>query len=91
MFGKSGSGKQKMRLVENGEIVTDDKLNAQNFNEFFIDAVSSLAIEENRALLDDADEISNPVKRAIAKSEYYQYQKECPDINQIFLQRGRYH
>ena len=46
---------------------TDDQINAENFNAFFIDAVSSLAIEENRALLDDADEILDPVQRAVKK------------------------
>ena len=66
MFGNSGIGHQKITLVENGEVVTDDKLNAECFNEFFIDAVSSLAIEENRALLDDVD-ITDPVKRAVIK------------------------
>ena len=66
MLSNSGIGHQKITLIENGEVVTDDKLNAESFNEFFIDAVSSLAIEENRALLDDAD-VSDPVKRAIMK------------------------
>ena len=67
MFSGSGFGSKKITLVENGEVVTDDKLNAESFNGFFIDAVSSLAIEENRALLDEIDEISDPVKRAINK------------------------
>ena len=53
MLSNSGAGHQKINLIENGEVVTDDKVNAESFNEFFIDAVSSLAIEENRALLDD--------------------------------------
>ena len=64
MFSNSGVGHQKITLLENGEVVTDDKLNAEAFNGFFIDAVSSLAIEENRALLDDAD-VSDPVKRLL--------------------------
>ena len=38
---------------------------------FFIDAVSSLAIEENRALLDDADDLSDPVRRAIKKFSHH--------------------
>ena len=67
MFSKSSSTHNKITLVDNGEVVADDKLNAQSFNEFFIDAVSSLAIEENRALLDDVDEIMDPVKRAVKK------------------------
>ena len=38
---------------------------------FFIDAVSSLAIEENRALLDRMDDISDPVKKAIKKFSHH--------------------
>ena len=57
----------KITLVENGEVVTDDKLNAESFNGFFIDAVSSLAIEESRALLDDVDEDMDPMRRAVKK------------------------
>ena len=67
MLSNSGSGKSKITLVENGEVVADDKINAESFNEFFIDAVSSLAIEENRALLDDVDKGLDPVQGAIKK------------------------
>ena len=67
MFSNSGSGRNKITLIENGEVVSDDKINAESFNEFFIDAVSSLAIEENQAILDDADEVLDPVKRAVKK------------------------
>ena len=35
MFSNSCTGHQKITLIENGEIVTDDKLNAESFNEFF--------------------------------------------------------
>ena len=54
-------------MIENGEIVTDDKVISESFNGFFIDAVSSLAIEENRALLDDTEEELDPVKHAVRK------------------------
>ena len=67
MFSRAGSGQMKITLVENGEVITDDQINAESFNDFFIDAVSSLAIEENRALLDDTYDISDPVQRAITK------------------------
>ena len=67
MFSNTDLGHNKITLVENGEVVTDDKVNSENFNEFFIDAVSSLAIEENRALLDDVDDDFDPVKRATRK------------------------
>ena len=71
MFSNSGVGHNKITLIEKGEVVTDDKLNAESFNNFFIDAVSSLQIEENRALLDDADDLSDPVKRAIKKFDHH--------------------
>ena len=67
LFSSSSIGHNKITLVENGEVVTDDKLNAESFNGFFIDAVSSLAIEENRALLDDVDEDMDPMRRAVKK------------------------
>ena len=67
MFSSKGTGSKKIILVENGEIVADDKINAGSFNDFFIDAVSSLAIEENRALLDETYDISDPVQKAIKK------------------------
>ena len=67
MFSNSSGGRNKITLVDNGEIVADDEINAESFNEFFIDAVSSLAIEENRVILDDASEILDPVKRAIKR------------------------
>ena len=71
MLSKTGVCQNKITLIENGEVVADDKLNAESFNKFFIDAVSSLAIEENRALLDDADDLSDPVRRAIKKFSHH--------------------
>ena len=67
MFSRCGKEKMKITLVENGEVVSDDQINAETFNDFFIDAVSSLAIEENKALLDDASDILDPVKKSIKK------------------------
>ena len=61
IFSRTSCGQMKITLVENGEVISDDQINAESFNDFFIDAVSSLAIEENRALLDDAYDISDPV------------------------------
>ena len=67
MFSGSGNGVNNITLIENGEVVTDDKLNAECFNGFFIDAVQSLSIQENMALLDDIGNMSDPVKIAIKK------------------------
>ena len=71
MFSGKGNGMNNITLVEKGEVVADDKLNADSFNEFFIDAVSSLAIEENRALLDEVGDESDPVKIAIKKFSHH--------------------
>ena len=67
MFSNTNKGSSRITLVEKGEIVTDDKELAETFNRFFIDAVSSLSIEENRALLDDASDEPNPVRKAVKK------------------------
>ena len=82
MFSSRGFGSNKITLVENGEVITDDKLNAETFNGFFIDAVSSLAIEENKALLDEIDNITEPVKRAIKK---FGHHPSIIDIKKMFL------
>ena len=67
MFSSTTNGTNKITLVEKGEIITDDKKLAETFNGFFIDAVSSLSIEENRALLEDASDENNPVHKAVKK------------------------
>ena len=67
MFSSSGNGVNKITLVEKGQVVNDDAELAETFNRFFIDAVSSLSIEENRALLDDVGDESNPVQIAVKK------------------------
>ena len=67
MFSSSSKGNSKITLVEKGEIITEDKEIAETFNKFFVDAVSSLSIEENKMLLDDASEEENPVQKAKKK------------------------
>ena len=71
MFSNSSKGTNKITLVEKGEIITDDKELAETFNSFFIDAVSSLSIEENRALLDDALDETDPVLKAVKKFSHH--------------------
>ena len=48
MFSKAGTGHNKITLIENGEVIPDDKTNAESFNEFFIDAVSSLISDRGK-------------------------------------------
>ena len=42
MFSGSGNGPKKIILVENGHVVANDQINAESFNDFFIDAVMVL-------------------------------------------------
>ena len=67
LFSNSVLGKQKITLVENNDIITEDKEVAEKFNNYFITTVSSLAITENKALLNDASNINDPVARAVKK------------------------
>lgn len=67
MFSRNGKGTSKITLVEKGEIITDDKEIAESFSKFFVNAVSSLSIEENKMLLDDSSDETNPVQKAKKK------------------------
>ena len=69
LFSKSVIGKQKITLVENNDIITEDQEIAEKFNNYFITTVSSLAISENKSLLTDCTNISDPVERAVKKFE----------------------
>ena len=71
MFSNSSIGPNNITLVEKGRIVTDDKEIAETFSNFFIDAVSSLSIEENRALIDDVGDEINPVQKAVKKFQHH--------------------
>ena len=71
MFSNSSKGTNKITLVEKGEIITEDTELAETFNGFFIDAVSSLSIEENRALLDDVGDATDPVRIAVKKFAHH--------------------
>ena len=71
MFSSSSHGSSKITLVEKGKIITDDKELADTFSGFFVDAVSSLSINENKALLDDVCEDADPVRRAVKKFQYH--------------------
>ena len=69
LFSKSVCRNLKITLVENNNIITGDKEVAEKFNNFFINAVSSLGITENKALLTDESAMADPVSKAIKKFE----------------------
>ena len=51
LFGDKGGMGEKIVLVENDKIISDDKEVAETFNTFFKNAVTSLGIGENKLLL----------------------------------------
>ena len=65
------SGKVKttssVTLLENDEIVSDDKAVAEIFNDYFANITSSLGIEETGSNVVSADGIDDPVELAIIK------------------------
>ena len=69
LFSNSISSKQKITLVEDNNLITEDEEVAEKFNKYFIATVSSLAITENKALLTDNSDIDNPVEKAVKKFE----------------------
>ena len=69
LFSKSISSKQNITLVEDNELITEDKEVAEKFNKFFIATVSSLDITENKDLLTDHTNIDDPVEIAVKKFE----------------------
>ena len=69
LFSKSISSKQNITLVEDNELITEDKEVAEKFNKFFIATVSSLDITENKDLLTDHTNINDPVEIAVKKFE----------------------
>ena len=71
MFSNSCKGSSRITLVEKGQIVTEDQELAETFSGFFVDAVSSLSIEENRALLDDVGKEVDTVQKSVKKFAHH--------------------
>ena len=69
LFSNGSSKSSKITLVEDDEIITEDKKIAEKFNDYFIDAVSALDIQKNSALENDTEKISNPVYKALKRFE----------------------
>ena len=60
---------QKITLIENDEIITDNAKVANIFNDFFSNVVLNLNIEENSLYISDTEGITDPVLKAIKKYE----------------------
>ena len=69
LFSNHGGGSQKITLVKDEKIISNDEEVAETFNNFFINSVESLDINENKCLLKATGNITNPVKIALKKFE----------------------
>ena len=69
LLSSGGSGIKKITLVENNEIISDDKEIAETFGNFFVETVSKLDINENNAILNNTKHLCDPdpVKKALNK------------------------
>ena len=68
-FTDKGGSKNKVILVENDNIISDDKEVAQTFNDYFDKAVKSLGISENKILLTEPKQSEGEVLDAIKMYE----------------------
>ena len=77
------SGKVKttssVTLLENDEIVSDDKVVTEIFNDYFANITSSLGIEETGSNVVSADGIDDPVELAIIKYSLHPSIKRITD------------
>ena len=77
LLSSKGKSSGKITLVENDEIVADDAQIAEKFSKYFIKTVSSLGIEDNKSLLNNVDDVDDPVQKAVHKF------KDHPSIREI--------
>ena len=71
LFSDKGGTKDNIVLVEDDKIISGDIEVAQSFNIFFENAVKSLGIMENRALVIETDNIYGGVEKAIKMFEIH--------------------
>ena len=69
LFSNYNGGSQKITLVENDEVISNDKTLATIFNEFFVDSVKSLNLSENNSILNPTAHLTDPVEIALKKFE----------------------
>ena len=64
-FSNKGSFGNKIKLVENDEVCHDDSKIAEEMNNFFKNAVSTLDIKENSFIINhDNSHITDPVEKS---------------------------
>ena len=71
LFSDKGGVKDNIILVEDNKIISKDSEVAQAFQHFFANAVNSLDITENRAILTDVKDIKGEVEKTIKMFEIH--------------------
>ena len=77
LFSGKNKTQNKISLVEQNKIITNDRELAQTFNDFFKNAVTNLNLEKNTGYEENTNGITDPVELAVFKL------KNHPSINRI--------
>ena len=72
LFSNKGNYGNKIKLVENEEIIDDDTKVAEELNNFFRTKVASLDIHGNSNTVENVENMSDPVHKAIKKLNFIQ-------------------
>ena len=67
LLSNKGSQRNKITIVKEGKVISEDKNVSESLNDFFKNAVDSLDISENRYLLEPTNESNDSVEFAISK------------------------
>ena len=71
LFSNKGNYGNKIKLVENEEIVDDNIKVAEELNNFFKTAVASLDSHGNPYAVEDVENMGEPVEKAIKKFDFH--------------------
>ena len=72
IFSNKGNYGNKIKLIENEEVIDDDTKVAEELNSFFKTAVASLDIHGNPYTVENVENMSDPVEKAIKNSNFIQ-------------------
>ena len=73
LFSNKGSHRGNIKLVEGAKILQDDSEVAEELNNFFKKAVSTLDVNDNSYIINpDSINISDPIEKAISKYKFHQ-------------------
>ena len=71
-FSNNGSHRGNIKLVEGDKLPQDDSEVAEELNNFFMEAVSTLDVNENSYIINsDSINISDAIEKAISKYEFH--------------------